>query len=186
MGQFVVLGTNTNHDDAVYGPFGSEEEAHSAKFSKGGADQMHEYKVLPLLGPDELGVTFEREPYEADKPRMGIIPDEPTPGHPGEGAEVWGDQEDHKIEPGEESPTSPANESNAEDKDLAGGGIGQDNDQGNDLGPDGVDDDEDVDDDRTMKDLRARAAELDIAGRSSMSRDELVAAIEEAEEDEEG
>lgn len=46
---YVVLGTNTNHEDSVYGPFGSVEEAQAVKFSMGGNDHLHEFKVLELL-----------------------------------------------------------------------------------------------------------------------------------------
>lgn len=47
-GTFVVLQTNTNHEDAVFGPFSDRDEAQMAKFNLGAQDQLHEFKVLEV------------------------------------------------------------------------------------------------------------------------------------------
>ncbi len=42
---FVVLATNTNHDNTVYGPFNKETDALAAKFNMDGRDHLHSYQV---------------------------------------------------------------------------------------------------------------------------------------------
>lgn len=58
--QFVVLQTNTNGDNAVFGPFKSHEEADGFKFMQAGKDHLHEFQVLEVLEPP-VGTPDEEE-----------------------------------------------------------------------------------------------------------------------------
>ena len=51
---FVVLQTNTNHEDRVFGPFPTHEEAEGFMYKMAGHDHLHEFKVLPFEEPPEI------------------------------------------------------------------------------------------------------------------------------------
>jgi hypothetical protein len=46
---FIVLATNTNQDNHLYGPFDSKEDAQSAAHSMAGADHLHTYHVMVVI-----------------------------------------------------------------------------------------------------------------------------------------
>lgn len=61
---YIVLGTNTNHENAAYGPFDDEVEAIESKFSMAGADHLHEYHVMEVqepVWPEEVEESDEEE-----------------------------------------------------------------------------------------------------------------------------
>lgn len=50
---FVVLQTNTNQDNAVFGPFKTHEEAEGFAFKMGNVDHLHVFNVLEIQDPEE-------------------------------------------------------------------------------------------------------------------------------------
>ena len=50
---FVVLATNTNQDNTVFGPFKSEDKAWEFRHAASEADHLHAYHVMEVQKPEE-------------------------------------------------------------------------------------------------------------------------------------
>lgn len=161
MGSYIVLATNTNHQNSAYGPFSSFEDAQTAKFELGGRDRDFEHQVLQLFDHEKPLPTDQKPLYEQDMEKvvlhdMAVEAIAELP--PFEEAEQPDAPEEDEVDP-----DAPVDLGSAPAASAAA--------------------DDDEEDERTLADLRAEASVRGIAGRSSMSRDELIAAIEADEED---
>lgn len=58
---FVVLSTNTSHENAAFGPFDDEDEALEARRALGEADVLHEFMVLEVQEVPEEEEADEEE-----------------------------------------------------------------------------------------------------------------------------
>jgi hypothetical protein len=169
--EYVVLATNTNHNDVVYGPFSGEDEAQAFGFEQGALDQLHQHKVLRLYSPDEAGSYVEpvAAKYDHDRGKELLLQAVQEERDAGEAP----DQVDNDA--AESQPPRrvvrydsgiPITEPITDDEDE-----------------DEEEDEGDEEPETSKEDLMARAQELDIKGRSSMNKEELQAAIDAAEED---
>lgn len=67
---FIVLRTNTNHEDSAFGPYDSEEEAKTTSHQLGEDDHLFEHKVLEVLEFSPEEEEDEEEDHEMSKAEL--------------------------------------------------------------------------------------------------------------------
>lgn len=156
MPEYIVLATNTNHDNVAYGPFSSYEDAQAAKFSQGGKDKAHEHQVLQLFDNEKPLPVTTQPLYERDMEKR-VLHD----------LAVEALEDEPPFEPAEQEDAEEEDEPQTENVDLTSAPVES---EGNE-----------EEDERTLKELRSAASERDIPGRSGMDREQLEAALAKEE-----